>query len=93
MSRKMGVESTIEAVEQTIGGWPGTVLGRMVVTTEQLPEYGLRKPRKSDTAQTHWAIWYIAIGQHGHPQPPKYYFGFKMIDAAKSALEAVRQSS
>lgn len=78
---KMGLEATIEEVEKGFN-WPATQFARAAVATVDLPKYKLRKR----TDDQYHIIWGMGVGEMG--KEVTWYFGHRMLDAAKKALEA-----
>lgn len=77
---KMGLQATIEAVEQGMA-WPGTTISHVAIAADDLKKYGLRKPKGDE--RTHYLVWALGVGEMGAQLT--HFFGFDMLDAAKKA--------
>lgn len=81
---KMGLEATLDALEQG-QGWPGTMAVKYAVPIEKLKDYGLRKPKGTPDDQQYISIWQLNIGGQG--EQPTTFYGFRLLDAAKKAYD------
>lgn len=79
---KMGFEALLDELEKD-QTWPGTTIQRYVVAAEDLKKYSLQ--RKKGVDATHYSIWALGIGVTGGQFV--YFYGHRLLDAAKKAYE------